>query len=190
MPSESERDLDPRLLRAVAHPLRFRVLTRLNEVVASPKELSDELGEPLTNVAYHVTVLHRLGAIELVRTTPRRGATEHHYRAVLRPVLDDRDWAQLPRSTQKALTGTMLADALGDLRRAADAGMLEARDDWHLSYTTLTLDEAGWRELGTLMGEVLERALELQEQAGDDPIAARLTMFLYEGAPTPAPEAT
>src|SRR4051794_28820508 len=125
MSSEPERDLDPRLLRAVAHPLRFRVLTRLNEVVASPKELADELGEPLPKLAYHVTVLHQLGAIELVRTTPRRGATEHHYRAVLRPVLGDRDWAQLPPSTQQELTGTMLSDALGDLRRAADAGMLQ-----------------------------------------------------------------
>lgn len=30
-------------------------------------------------------ILARLGLIELVRETPRRGAVEHHYRAVPRP---------------------------------------------------------------------------------------------------------
>lgn len=52
---------------------------------ASPKELAFELGEKLGNVSYHVRILARLGLIELVRETPRRGAVEHHYRSVPRP---------------------------------------------------------------------------------------------------------
>jgi predicted transcriptional regulator len=52
---------------------------------ASPKELAGQLGEKLGNVSYHVRILARLGLIELVRETPRRGAVEHHYRATPRP---------------------------------------------------------------------------------------------------------
>lgn len=52
---------------------------------ASPKEIAGHLGEKLGNVSYHVRILARLGLIELVRETPRRGAVEHHYRAVPRP---------------------------------------------------------------------------------------------------------
>ena len=64
-------------------------MTLLNERVASPSELADELGEPLGNVSYHMRRLAELECIELVRTTPVRGALEHHYRATARPVFGD-----------------------------------------------------------------------------------------------------
>lgn len=69
---------------------------------ASPKELATQLGEKLGNVSYHVRILVRLGLIELVRETPRRGAVEHHYRSAPRPDavlnvelgLDDAGWRE------------------------------------------------------------------------------------------------
>jgi DNA-binding transcriptional ArsR family regulator len=78
----SEQDLETRMAKALAHPLRAKVLNRLNEGVASPNEMSRELGEPLGNVSYHVKALLELGCIELVDTAQRRGAIEHYYRAV------------------------------------------------------------------------------------------------------------
>jgi len=69
------------LAKAVAHPLRATVLEALNGVERSPQELAKELGEPLANVAYHVGRLRDLGGIQLTRTAPRRGATEHFYTA-------------------------------------------------------------------------------------------------------------
>jgi DNA-binding transcriptional ArsR family regulator len=76
-----EASVDPRLIKALGHPVRVRALAILNERVASPSELAEELGEALGNVAYHVKVLEENGAIELVRTAPVRGALEHFYRA-------------------------------------------------------------------------------------------------------------
>ena len=73
------------MAKALAHPLRVQLLTALNEGVASPNELAKRLNEPLTNVSYHVRMLHDLGCIELVETEPRRGALEHYYRAIVRP---------------------------------------------------------------------------------------------------------
>jgi hypothetical protein len=171
------------------------VLWRLNEVEASPKELAAELGESLPKVAYHVGVLHELGTIELVRETPRRGAIEHHYRALSRAFLDDHDWAQLPLGIREQLSGTVLTHALDDLRQAIATGRFDARVDRHLTHTTLALDEAAWKELGSLLDDLLRRAIALQaesdaRQAGEPNVAARLTMLLYEGAPTPEPEAS
>ena len=57
---------DPRLVKALAHPLRFRILTVLDERMASPSELAEELGAPLGNVSYHVRILASLGLIRLV----------------------------------------------------------------------------------------------------------------------------
>jgi DNA-binding transcriptional ArsR family regulator len=69
------------ILKAVGHPLRRQLLAILATGEASAKELSDQLGLALPNVSYHVVVLRDLGLLELVRETPKRGATERHYRA-------------------------------------------------------------------------------------------------------------
>jgi DNA-binding transcriptional ArsR family regulator len=72
------------IAQALAHPLRARALAILVERTASPKELARELSVPLTHISYHVRTLAELGVIRLERTTPRRGAVEHHYRATVR----------------------------------------------------------------------------------------------------------
>ncbi|MEA2677531.1 MAG: hypothetical protein QOJ81_1672 [Chloroflexota bacterium] len=76
---------DQGIITALGHPLRARILAELDEHEASPKELSQALGEKLGNVSYHVRILAGLDLIELVRQTPRRGAVEHHYRSRPRP---------------------------------------------------------------------------------------------------------
>lgn len=69
------------LAKAVAHPLRVEILELLGTSgTYSPNMLAGELDAPLTNVSYHVRMLLELGAIELTRTEPRRGALEHYYR--------------------------------------------------------------------------------------------------------------
>ena len=74
--------VDPRLAKALAHPLRARILVVLNERVASPNEIAQMLGEALPNVSYHVRTLSDLDCIALVRTAQRRGAIEHYYLAL------------------------------------------------------------------------------------------------------------
>jgi DNA-binding transcriptional ArsR family regulator len=156
--------LDERLIKALAHPLRHRLLAILNERVASPKELAAELGERLPNVSYHVRILADLGCIELVSTTPRRGALEHHYRALMRPFFDDRDWAKLPVSTRRAIFDDNLGHIFQDVR---DAARRHGFDDprTHVSRTPLVLDDRGYDELADLLERTLYGMLEIQAEA-------------------------
>jgi DNA-binding transcriptional ArsR family regulator len=72
--------LDTRTVKAVAHPSRVRVLAHLHEHgPASPNELASIFRVALGTMSYHVRRLQELGFVELVRTTPRRGAIQHHY---------------------------------------------------------------------------------------------------------------
>jgi hypothetical protein len=64
------------------------ILGLLDDRIASPRELSEELDAPLKNVSCHVRVLAKLKLIKLVRARQRRAALEHHYGAV-RPVCDN-----------------------------------------------------------------------------------------------------
>jgi len=69
---------DPRYVKALAHPMRIRVLAMLEEQPASPVQLAQRLPDAtLGAIAYHVRTLFNLGLLELVATHQRRGATEH-----------------------------------------------------------------------------------------------------------------
>src|SRR5687767_15809916 len=102
-------------MKALAHPLRQKILVGLSERVASPSEIAEEIGEPLGNVSYHVRMLVDLGCIELVSTTPRRGALEHHYKAVVPAMFDDKTFARFPNATKRALMGDILKEIWQDV---------------------------------------------------------------------------
>jgi DNA-binding transcriptional ArsR family regulator len=99
---ETNEAIDQRLARALSHPLRVQILEILSERIASPNDLSEELGVELTHVAYHTRTLDRCGCLELVDTAQRRGATEHYYRTAARtglkwiPLnLDEQGWDEV-----------------------------------------------------------------------------------------------
>src|SRR4051795_5141955 len=96
---------EARIAKALAHPLRARILQRLGERVASPNDLAAELGAPLGVVSYHVRMLRDYDCVELVRTEPRRGALQHFYRATARPTLDAQQWRRLPAGLRKQRSG-------------------------------------------------------------------------------------
>jgi DNA-binding transcriptional ArsR family regulator len=183
--------VDSRLAKALAHPLRVQLLAALNEGVASPNELAKRLGEPLTNVSYHVRMLHDLGCIELVETEPRRGALEHYYRAIVRPFFGERDWKKLPKNARGSISDAVLQLVWEDASEAIKSGQFDERDDRHLSRTVLALDEQGWDDLQEVLADALDRAMEIQAESASrasktddgDTFCANLVMLSH---PTPS----
>lgn len=159
-----EQDPDLRLIRALAHPLRWRILQILNLRTASPSELAEELEAPLPNIAYHVKVLARNDAIELVKTEQVRGALEHFYRATMRPWFTDETWAELPISTRRALFAEILRDVWADVGAAAESDQL-GDPTTHITRTWLDLDGQAYDELVDSLNALVERALELHAEA-------------------------
>jgi DNA-binding transcriptional ArsR family regulator len=155
---------DQRVIKALSHPLRFRILVVLNQKVASPSEIADQLGEPLGNVAYHTKILAENGAIEQVRTAPVRGALEHFYRAQIRPWFDDELSAQLPTSVRRALFGETVQYIWGDVVAASEDGGFDDPET-HITRTHLDLDEEAYREMVALLNSVVDRALVLHAES-------------------------
>jgi DNA-binding transcriptional ArsR family regulator len=163
MPAQ-EPAIDQRIMKALSHPLRVRMLTLLNQRVSSPSELAEELDEPLGNVSYHMRFLADLNMVKLVRTEPRRGAVEHYYEALEPPLISDSDWAQLPAALRRSLSDSTLSDIARDLKGAAKSGGFD-RENIHVSRLALNLDQQAWDELSNMLVEVIERARRLQEQS-------------------------
>ena len=173
--------------KAFAHPLRVQILIILNEKVASPNMLAQQLDQSLNLVAYHVRVLEKYDCIELVDTKQRRGATEHFYRATRRQFLTDSEWSRLPQSLRPGLSGAMLKSAFDDVEEALDAGTFDEIDDRHLSRTPMVVDEKGWEDTATLLAGTLERLFEIQTEAkgrlaetGEDGTLSKVVMLHFK----------
>jgi predicted ArsR family transcriptional regulator len=153
--------------KAFAHPLRVQILIILNEKVASPNMLAQQLDQSLNLVAYHVRVLEKYDCIELVDTKQRRGATEHFYRATRRQFLTDTEWSSLPQSLRPGLSGAALKSAFDDVEEALDQETFDEFEDRHLSRTPLVVDKKGWEDIAGLLIETFDRLLEIQTESSE-----------------------
>jgi DNA-binding transcriptional ArsR family regulator len=152
---------DERLYKALSHPLRHRILVKLNERPASPSDLAVELGEKVGNVAYHVRTLLDLETIELVATEQVRGTLEHFYRATARPFVDDDHWAQLPISVRRQFTDTTMQGVWDHVVEATEHGGFDDAHT-HVSWTILDLDQEGHAEVARILAEALDGVLAEQ----------------------------
>jgi len=67
------------MVRALSHPVRLEILEALRERVASPVEISEEIGQTPRVVSYHASTLVRCGYLELVHSKARRGGIENFF---------------------------------------------------------------------------------------------------------------
>lgn len=179
---------DPRIVRALAHPVRLRILSILEERVASPKEIAREIGAPLTHVSYHVRQLAQLGLIKLDRTTPRRGAVEHHYRMDASPSISEDAWRQAPAIAKEAVIGVSL-ELLSTQVNAAAAEEGFSRAGAHLARLPLELDEEGWAEASKAMAALAEQLERIQADAKErargthhEPLSTMVVLMQFQAA--------
>ena len=63
-------------LRALAHPLRLRLIELFGEQPRTTKQVADLLGQPPTRLYHHVAALERAGLLVLEKTRKNRGTIE------------------------------------------------------------------------------------------------------------------
>src|SRR3954462_1207111 len=143
---------DPRIAKALAHPLRLEILRHLGNRTASPSEIAAEIGAPLTNVSYHVRKLRALGLIKLVRKTPKRGVVEHYYSAKPRRTVTDEAWAETPSIVKEALVGPLVKKAVQNMVAPSQSQGFD-RSNAHVTDNFMRLDERGWDEVAKVLGD-------------------------------------
>src|SRR4051795_7561451 len=109
---------DPRLVKALAHPLRIRILGILEQRSATPKELAEILDVQLENLSYHVRTLRDFGFIKLERRRMVKGAVEHRYGMVARPRITAAGGEQLAGGLREALDPVRLDQIWNVVTRA------------------------------------------------------------------------
>jgi DNA-binding transcriptional ArsR family regulator len=157
--------LDEGLIKALAHPLRWRIVEALVErAEASPVELARSLDEPLATVSHHVRVLRDVGSIELTRTEQRRGAIEHYYRAVMPAFFDNEQWEQVPIVLRRAIAGQLFQRVVSEAAAAGGVGAFDEPES-HLNRMLVELDDQGWHAVSELLTNLLRRIQALQSES-------------------------
>jgi DNA-binding transcriptional ArsR family regulator len=141
-----------KLVRALSHPLRIRLLQLLEEVPASSVLLRERIGAEvsLSCLSYHVGVLYDSGCLDLVRTVPRHGSDERFYRA--KP------------------------DVFLEPLYRANAGLTEPRGAMNANWSTITVDRFGWDQVVDVL-----RGTRMQLAAIEEQCRGRLEMMTEEG---------
>jgi DNA-binding transcriptional ArsR family regulator len=184
--------VSPQLAAAMAHPTRVHAMSILFERIASPRELAEEIGEPLNNVTYHVNQLRDLGCIELARTEPTRGGRvlERFYRPTRRAYFDDDAWEMLSAKERLGVMGAIVGMISKDLAAAMSSGSFFSDDDKHVSRWPLKLDDAGWREVSALLKHTSTELLEIEKRVakrtaagGSAAIRAKVALMQFRSPP-------
>jgi DNA-binding transcriptional ArsR family regulator len=192
---ETSRRVDfisPQLAAAMSHPTRVHAMGVLTEREASPRELADEIGEPLNNVTYHVNQLRELGCIELVRTERARGGRvlEHFYRTTQRPYFDEDAWEVLSAKERLGVIWSIAQMMSKDITAAITSGTFFAEDDKHITRSPMKVDQAGWLEISEVLNRATKELIEIEGRvaertaAGEPaPIDAKVEIIQFRSPP-------
>jgi len=146
-----DRKKDPldQVIYALGHPLRRRILTSLARERGSAKTLSKELGQPLSNVSYHLNeVLYReCGVIERVDEIQRRGATERLYIVKAQAFQGVLPWIEIPEPLRSYLCRHSFKQFLAIANTSLMGGAIDPLDGSRLEWRPAEVDRHGWLEL-------------------------------------------
>lgn len=160
-------ETDP-VLRALAHPLRLRMLSLMWPGPMSAAELARELDVSHALASQHLRRLDAVGLVELAEERTRRGGRERRYRAVQgTPLSDQQD-------------GTpMLAETMAHTLRER-AGRREAGGDGVTVDAELWVDPGTWQTVRRRLAELadeLHAAARPPHTPGTVPLGVSMMAF-------------
>jgi DNA-binding transcriptional ArsR family regulator len=120
------RDIDA--LKALANPLRVRVLRTLMPQRRSAKQVAQALGEGVTKLYRHIKILEQHGLVHAVAHSMVSGIAEVQYRARARSFVVSRAALAEPGQVQTTLDGALafvLDRARIAIKRAAAGGQID-----------------------------------------------------------------
>jgi hypothetical protein len=157
-----EAKLGDELVQVISSEITVKVLVFLVERKGSPKEVADALDLSTPNASHHVKKLVRLGLVELLDEKIVRGAVQHIYRAVVRPIVSTKAWARLSVAERQRYSIWIVRMILADAARSFQASVFDARPNTHLSRTPIVVDETGLSEVAAIQTRALNEIIEAE----------------------------
>jgi hypothetical protein len=194
---------DATIAEAVRHPIRVRILEVVNERDMSPIDFLKAgyadfyFGHrpEVSHVAYHFRELAAFGCLVPVALRRARGSVATTYRGVAREELIGDDWAMRSDEEKRHISRTVAQGLIARIDSAMTAQTFDSRDDRHLSWFTMQLDERGWEQATEILGKAFDDLGRVHQDAearlresGDTGMTTTAGMLIFE-SPQPTPPA-
>lgn len=144
---------EQKLIRALSHPLRVRILELLSKEIASPAQMGRKLERSVQDISYHVKVLRDYGFLRLVEARPVRGAVEHFYTVVGTPALGSQSLELVPSTLRGEVAVVALNHLTSHLQTAFQNNAFAGDSEAHLLSTVVRVDERAWKEILTAVND-------------------------------------
>lgn len=173
-------------LRALAHPLRLRLLEAFALGRRTTMQVAAQMGEPPTRLYHHVNALERAGILKLVETRQVRGTTEKYFELASKRIGTMRGEHVTDRSRASigAIASAVFDEARGDLLAAIANPKLLTRETAPIALRMLITLPAS--KVPVVRRRILTTLKEIQRAAKQGtPRGAQLQWALTVGfAPT------
>ncbi|PIO47434.1 MAG: hypothetical protein CMR00_10290 [[Chlorobium] sp. 445] len=169
-------------VRAIADPLRIRILNVLCEKAMTTKQVAEYLGENINKLYHHVETLEAAGLIKMVETRRNRGTLEKYFRAVakhftLSPVLFEVRLDTEDDVSELTFSSTLQA-TLTELKESLAKGLIKKNRKKHYfarQYVKTTKQKA--EELSDKLQEWLKECEEANTENGEVTYALTVTFY-------------
>ena len=134
-----------RLAPVLADDLFLLIMQELNRRSLSVPQFHRELASDVSEgaVRHRFDRARRLGLAAIVDSVPKRGAKEYLYRATKPVVDDDGAWADAPDALGETEAWATFENLSALVKESIVAGTFDVRDDRHLSWSIVSLDQRG-----------------------------------------------
>ena len=136
-----------RVLRALNHPVRRRIMRVLVDGAGSATTISQEIGMDVGAVSYHLSqvLAKECDIVELADSVPRRGAIEKFYRLKFHALseADPVDEGEAQPSSRRMSFEECLIVAVSAMDADAFAALEGSTWDWSLTQ----VDQTAWEEI-------------------------------------------
>jgi hypothetical protein len=146
----------------------------------------------VSHIAYHFRELAEFNCLEAIAWTRRRGSVATTYRGVARAEYTDEQWAELTHEEKRQIARTVAQGLMARMDGAFMSNTLLKRDDYHLSWFAMELDERGWSEVHDVLADAFGAVSRIREdskarlqEAEESGITATAGIVFFE-----SPEAT
>lgn len=93
----------------------------------------------------------------------------------------------MPDEARQIVASSILRDLLGRMTQALQAGTFTAREDVHITWRLVTLDEQGWNEVTKILKEAFDAvssaevdAIERMRESGEVGLEATVALAGFE----------
>jgi DNA-binding transcriptional ArsR family regulator len=170
-------------LRALADPLRLRMIDEVTRKAMTVTQVGEAVGVPANKAHYHMRELERVGLVRIVETREKSGILEKYYMTVARDL-------NVPKSLLQQASPDESIAAASELVQSVMRNFMESfahavrTQNWdstiHLDYNDLWMSVDEWRDASRQIKEILK-----PYQGGEESPERRQLSVLLLMHPTP-----